>query len=139
MTARTLIAILTIGGLIFSRGNALADEPSTGRWLYLGENGSGTPVSVDKETIVKNDGRVTVWLKFSITDATRSSSMKPTTTEVKVRARYKCEEMTVTTLAVEQHDNLGRSLSSVQLSSPEEKAIPPDSVNEVVWRGLCTQ
>ncbi|HHA2463058.1 TPA: surface-adhesin E family protein [Stenotrophomonas maltophilia] len=105
------------------------------RWLSIGRSPSGIETSVDKETVVRSGGNVTVWLRF-----TNGGKPLPRgdarVTEHKARIRYSCEAMTATYLSQSMHDNKGEYISGGPLSSVE--AISPDSVNESVWRLFCT-
>lgn len=117
-----------------SAATAAAQTAPPDRWVSVGSSRTGVAISVDKDTLIRGDGRVTAWVRFVPEPTAKASPRTPT--EFKARLRLQCEEMTITTLSFAEYGPNGDYLNGSDRPDPP-MAITPESVNEMLWKLLC--
>jgi hypothetical protein len=122
----------TIRVILSAAVMGLAGTAQAASWLEVGISTTGTKVAVDVESIRRDGGKVSVWVKY---DYTKNASIKAR--EAKRLMKYDCDAQTATTLSLVSYDAQGGVISSETRAFSVPEPVVPESVGEAIMQVAC--
>jgi hypothetical protein len=134
MRATTLALIFTSAAALLAPVAAHAQD----RWKYLGTNTQGDSVFMDTKSIARDPGYGTaVWVETRHRKA--QTEKGKTYTVSRMRQTFDCDARMVRISAWNAYAKDGSVVASddVPIALADAKAVPPDSVFEVILEAVC--